>query len=628
MEKVVTFLYFLFALPVISFSQKNNIDSLIAELGKAKDDTNKVTLFRNIGNALAHQDAHKAIGYWQQGITLARKLDFTLGLARTFINIGTGYSFISKYDSAIVFYDSAIVYSKIINDPERLALAYLNKGDAYRNLGDLKPALLNCDTARQYAEKTTNTDRQARIYTIISNIYIDQGRFSDALPFIYKAVDLYKKDENNIMIGQAYDDIGFIYKETGRLDSSLIFRKMAITIAEKEEDYKNMSTYYFGIAEIYALQKNYKEAEQFGAQSLTYAQQQENNLQLGTTYNLLCNIYLRQKRYDEAIKAGKMAWRYSLEEVQLKLQQETAALLAEGYTGIGNYKEANRFLAISSNLKDSISHQLFNEQVAGLQSSFQMKEKDKEILLLGKDRELQQQKLSRQRILFGSAAGLLALALLGIMLFVNRNRLRQRMKELELRNQIAADLHDEVGSSLSSIHMLSQMAMQSDNETTHKDILARMSINAKETMDKMGDIVWMIKSGETEADSLKQRMERFAYDICSSKNINVHIQLDELGNAKLSMQQRKNIYLIFKEALNNAVKYSGAEKITVSTSLKDRELQLQVKDEGKGFENNVVKKGNGLDNIKNRAIEMGGTLNIISERGQGTSVKLNMPVQV
>ena len=186
---------------------------------------------------------------------------------------------------------------------------------------------------------------------------------------------------------------------------------------------------------------------------------------------------------------------------------------------MGDDKNAYKYLTISSSLKDSIIKDQYNNQVANLQSSFELKEKDKEILLLGKDRELQQQKLFRQRLLFVAAAVLLLLALIGIWLLMNRNKLKQRMKELELRNQIAADLHDEVGSSLSSIHMLSQMATKQGNESTHKDILARMSRNAKETMDKMGDIVWMIKPGETEAGSLEQRMERFAYEIAATAKI-------------------------------------------------------------------------------------------------------------
>ena len=200
------------------------------------------------------------------------------------------------------------------------------------------------------------------------------------------------------------------------------------------------------------------------------------------------------------------------------------------------------------------------------------------------------------------------------------------MKELELRNRIAADLHDEVGSSLSSIHMLSQMVNQPGNEKANVDILQRMSNNAKETMEKMGDIVWMIKPGETEAGSLKQRMERFAYEICSTKNIAVSISLDDLEKVKFDMQQRKNIYLIFKEALNNAVKYSGTTQIDITAALLNNSMQLKVKDHGTGFNTDVIKKGNGLDNMRYRAKELGAELNIDSGGENGTGLVLKVPV--
>jgi len=612
-------------LTTFAFAQATDIDSLVNELKNAKPDTNKVNLLKNIGVALANQEPRTAIRYWMQGVELSRQLNYVTGLARNFINIGTGYAYLSRLDSSIIFYDSAIVYCKIIGNPERLALVYLNKGDQYRGLGDFRAALLYCDTARSYAERTTNTDRQARIYSIISNIYSAQHQFGNALNFLGKAAALYKRDDNNVMLGQAYDDFGIIYQQAGQLDSALIFRKMALNIGERERDYKNLSTYYFGVADIYTDQQKYKEADYYAVKALTIARQQENSQQLGTAYTLLSKIYLKQKIWIEAVKNGNLAWQVSLGEENAGMQQEAAGLLAEAYTGIGNYKEANRFLIISSNLKDSLGHQLFNQQVASLQASLELKNKDQEILVLGKDKELQQQKLSRQRLLFGAAAILFALVLLGIILLVNRNRLRHRMKELEIRNEIAADLHDEVGSSLSSIHMLSQMATQNGNEAAHKEIIERMSNNAKETMDKMGDIVWMIKPGEVEGVGLKQKMERFAYEICGSKNIEISIQLDDLEKLKLTMAQRKNIYLIFKEALNNAVKYSGTQKISIKGGMQGKELTLDVKDSGKGFDNNLIKRGNGLGNMQNRAREMNGQLGIKTGK-EGTTIHLVAPL--
>jgi signal transduction histidine kinase len=559
-------------------------------------------------------------------VALSYKLNYVTGLARNYINIGTGYSYLSKLDSTIIYADSGIKYSKIIGDPDRLALVYLNKADGFRILGDFQSVLLYCDTASMYAAKTGNTDRQARIYDIISGVYSEQQQYYAALGIQRKALELYKNDHNSLMEGQVYDDFGSIYQQMGKLDSALYFHKMAVSFAERLKDYKNLSTFYSGVARVYVDLGKYAEAEVYATKALQNGKEQENNHQLSATYSLLGNIYLKQKRFLDAVKAGNTAYEYALDEVLISQQQTVATLLAAAYSGLGDEENAYKYLTISSNLKDSIIKEQYNTQVANLQSSFELKEKDKEILLLGKDRELQQQKLFRQRMLIVSAAILLLLALIGIWLLVNRNKLKQRMKELELRNQIAADLHDEVGSSLSSIHMLSQMAAKQGNESTHKDILARMSRNTKETMDKMGDIVWMIKPGETEAGSLVQRMQRFAYEIAATKNIEVHMELSELEPFNLSMHHRKNVYLIFKEALNNAVKYSGTEKIHIDASIEDKELVMRVKDFGQGFDNSVVKKGNGLDNMQNRAKEMNAKLNVESSVKAGTLITLTMHV--
>ncbi len=145
-------------------------------------------------------------------------------------------------------------------------------------------------------------------------------------------------------------------------------------------------------------------------------------------------------------------------------------------------------------------------------------------------------------------------------------------------------------------------------------------------MDRMGDIVWMIKPGETEASSLKQRMERFAYEICSSRNIETSINLDALEKLKLSMEQRKNLYLIFKEGLNNAVKYSGAEKIAIDVRSASREMTMIIKDDGKGFVVDKTSKGNGLANMRHRASDLDGNLSIHSVAGEGTTIQLTVPV--
>jgi signal transduction histidine kinase len=607
-------------------AQNSNTDSMVNVLKVSKPDTNKVNLLRNIGVSLAHKDPQKAIEYWKEGVILSLQLGYDMGLARSYINIGTGYTFLGKFDMAALYTDSAILYCHKINDQNRLALSYLNRGDIFRNLGDYKNALRYCDTALIYAEQTANTDRIARIYDIVADIYAAQLQYQPAIANLQKALELYIADENDIMEGQVYSDFADIYKSMGRMDSAISHYKRAIRIGEKAEDFKNLSTYHAELGDLYISTGDHKEAERQILRSLKYARDQENNLQLSTAHARLASLYLSQGRYDDAVQTGKSGYQYALVENHTGHQQETAALIAEAYMGMNDHENANKYLLISRDLNDSLLKQRFSEEIAGLQNSFEVKEKDKEILLLNKEKELQEQRLSRQRVMIAGSVVLAAMAIVGVFLLISRNRLRNRMKELELRNRIAADLHDEVGSSLSSIHMLSQMATQKQTTDSHLEILARMSTNAKETMDKMGDIVWMIKPGESEGTNLKQRMVRFAQEIGSSREILTEINLEDLEKTKLSMEQRKNIYLIFKEALNNAAKYSGAEKITIDLNVQNKQVVMKISDNGKGFEPLLAGNGNGLGNMRSRASDLDGKLNVDSVNGVGTTLTLTVPL--
>ena len=461
----------------------------------------------------------------------------------------------------------------------------------------------------------------------MSDVYRIQKQYPLALNHLDKALELYRQMDNIQMEALVYYNKGNIYINTNKEDSAIYYFKTAIFIADSIKDIQNLSAYHGELSRVYIKRKEYKEAEGLLQKALSYARQTGKRIQEAVINTILYELYDAQNNISKAMPFGLAAYGIIKELNNLSQHKGMATLLADAYFKVGNIDKAYQFLKISRDLNDSLIKQQFNDETAKLQTTFQVAQKDKEIQLLGKDKEIQHQKLKQQRFLFITTAAIALLAFVGIGLLINRNRLRQRMKELELRNQIAADLHDEVGSSLSSIHMLSQIATQQPGgDTAHNDILARMSTNAKETMDKMGDIVWMIKPGESEGSGLKQRMERFTYEICSSKNIDTTLEMEVLEKVKLTMEQRKNLYLIFKEALNNAVKYSGTEKVEVKVTSQNKQLELLVKDYGKGFNPETTGRGNGLDNMKNRAKELNGHLEIITASGNGTTVQLTMPL--
>jgi two-component system, NarL family, sensor histidine kinase UhpB len=625
MRKALSLFFLVSAFSRIA-AQVSETDSLINLLQRSPEDTTKVHLYWNIGASIIYQDPQKAIPWFKQGTALAMRLGFISGMEKCLNATSFAFSLNAKYDSALVYINYAIPYAIKAGNIKRLSLAYLNRADVYTNLNELAAALKDCDTAIQYAEKINNNDALGRIHSIMNGIYTSLKQYGEALAAIDRSDKYFAIAGNRRMIAMNYSERAEVLLLQHESAKAIPYLLDAIVIADSLDDIENLSAYHGGLAEAYYNLKKYNEATSSANKALEYSQQTGNTRQEGGIYQSLSNIESAKNNFPKAIEYGVKAFTMIREEKDLEREEMSAASLAEVFFKAGDTKQAFHYLKISRGLRDSLVQRQLANETARLQTTFNVKQKDKEIELLNKNKELQQQKLQKQRLMILVALLLIVLGLSGTWLLINRNKLRGRMKELELRNRIAADLHDEVGSSLSSIHMLSQMVTQQDSDIKQKDVLQKMSSNAKETMDKMGDIVWMIKPGESEGVNLKQRMERFAYEICSSKNISPTLQLDELEKVKLTMHQRKNLYLVFKEAINNAVKYSGARKVDVNVVTRNKQLILQINDNGNGFDPNVTGKGNGLDNMRNRAQELNGKLHISSAEGEGTSVELSLPL--
>jgi two-component system, NarL family, sensor histidine kinase UhpB len=605
-------------------AQAGVTDSLLTELSKAKEDTGKVNIYNQLARAFRFTEPEKAVAYGQQGIVLAKKIKFDAGAAGCYMNVSTAYNYMDKIDMAMSYLDTGLVYAHKVNDPNRLGLAYLNRGDFFRQQRNFTRSLNDCDTALMYADLANNDDVRARVNQTMGSVYYHQQLFQQSVPYNDKAIALYRKIGNQRMLASVLNNQGLIYKGLLDYNKAIVMITEAIHILDSLKDITNLAVFSGNLADVYFELGNDEQALFYANEAMKYGVMQNNETQIAMANQFIARVYMKRKRYPEAIDLLTKGISIFKETDDYERYYHSTDLLSQAYASIGNYPKAYEYVRISRDVNDSLTKAQFTEDLAAMQTKFDVNEKNKEILLLAKDKELQRQKLSQQGIIMIASIGLAMLALIGIWLRINRNKLRQKMKELELRNQIASDLHDEVGSSLSSIHMLSQMATQQEGGNgLQKDILARMSTNAKETMDKMGDIVWMIKPGDTESSSLKQRMERFAYEICSTKNIVLTMQLDELEHMKLSMQQRKNIYLIFKEAINNAVKYSGADRIQVTGTVTGKDFILTVKDEGKGFDSGLIAKGNGLDNMYQRARELHGSLKI--DTAKGTTIRLVLP---
>ena len=292
------------------------------------------------------------------------------------------------------------------------------------------------------------------------------------------------------------------------------------------------------------------------------------------------------------------------------------ALAAEKYKlSMMHYKKAIA-------LKDTLFNQEKNDEITRKEMNYEFDKKevatkaahDKQLAVA--DVEIKKQKLQKNFFI----AGIVLLLLLSFFVYNNFKTVNE-LKLQKIRNRIASDLHDDVGSTLNSISVYSEVAKQKSPAVV--DELEQIGDASRKIIEVMSDIVWTINPKNDTFENIISRMSTLAYNLLKAKNIEHTFRADEsLNEIKLSLEARRNFYLIFKEALNNLVKYSNASRASISLTSENGLIKLSVRDDGVGFDVAQTSKGNGLLNMKARAEEMNAQIKIESEKGSGTNIEL------
>lgn len=205
---------------------------------------------------------------------------------------------------------------------------------------------------------------------------------------------------------------------------------------------------------------------------------------------------------------------------------------------------------------------------------------------------------------------------------------------LNERLRISRELHDDIGSTLGSISIYSEIAKnRSEKNANATEVLSKIGVASRDLIDKMSDIVWSLNPNNDNFEQLQNRMDAFATMILSPRNIRYDLNTDEeLKKTQLTSEQSKNIFLIFKEALYNTVKYADCNKVCITLALQKNDLIMIIQDDGKGFEafnltSNDISAGtyiggNGIKNMHARAEDLKAILSVDSKINEGTTVQL------
>jgi two-component system, NarL family, sensor histidine kinase UhpB len=611
-----------------SIAQQAVVDSLRNVLNTADSDTAKVTATAYIAFHTALINPDSALIIAQQALDFAERIKFERGVASAYNSFGWIYFNSGKLDKSVDFYEQALEYFRRSQNELSQMAVLLNLSTVYIKMGSYANAMEVLTEALPIAEKHPVTNEASIIYKNIGIIYRNDGKLDEAVKYLDKAYQLNMELGNKTLAADTRVSMSIMFQNMGDYDRA----KSALDDAEMLYTSKKSVYGLTMVAEnrggMYFKRSQYEEALRY------FTEAKEGFEQLGYDADVayisleISKTYERLGRLPESLGVLNDAYKLVESSGFKNYIYEILDQKSKVYEQMGNNVEALIHQKRAFQAYVDYQNELQANRLNELKVQFETEQKDAEINLLNKDNELQIQRIQRQRLLLLFILSIILLVLTVTGVFIYRYRLKMKTKELEIRSRIAADLHDEVGSSVSSIRMLSEIALHKakDDPAHLQDLLGKINDNAKDIVENTSDIVWMIKPGYDEIDSVIDRMERYIQDLCSSRDIAYVINLEALRNIKLDMTQRKNLYLIFKEAVNNAVKYSGTKSLNAAIDIDGRNIQMAIQDFGSGFNVDSAGSGNGLGNMKVRAIELGGLLTVQSSPESGTTVRMVVPL--
>lgn len=471
--------------------------------------------------------------------------------------------------------------------------------------------------------------------------------------------------KDSVLMADSYNFIGLFHLNSNKLQLAEKYFKKALVYAKQPpyvKDYNELSKPHHilgNLAETFDKLHQPDSAIFFSLLSLQKAKEINSGRGMATGALNIGNAFFLDEQIDSAYQYFRLTTKYAIEanEFDVELmgysgmakcaavkQQKSKAFgfLDKGFALLKEYPQLNDFYAamfldIAINLyrryndiellnktleiksnRQTTTYNRNNTQIQSLLLTGINNEKKIFKLELAESRNKQSLANTRIYVL------LLALLTLIIAFIAYRYYALQRLRLANLRTKISQDLHDEVGATLSGIAMYSYIAKDQIKHGNNEEVENSLTIikdNASEMVAKLNDIVWAVNPLQDNLQELIERLKDFAVQIANAKQIEVgFIHSNKLDEIKLPMQVRKNIYLICKEAINNAVKYSACDSISVEVYVKHKVLAVKIKDNGVGFSSEDELKGNGLLNMKNRAKEIGAQLVIKSELKQGTII--------
>jgi serine phosphatase RsbU (regulator of sigma subunit)/lipopolysaccharide biosynthesis regulator YciM len=524
------------AVPFSIFAQTPKIDSLLNVLKTQKEDTSKAnTLFELTRAYLFELEDNQKIGeFGSQELELSLKLNFKKGIGYGYLNRGIFYRNTGDYHKAMVFDKKALAVMKETGNKKGEGSCYLNIGLTHSYLGNYKEALEFMQKGIQIKTLLQEKRGMAGGYNNIGNIYYTQGNFREALNYFLKAQKIREEQHDKVGLSMVYNNIGNVFNALDKYEDAFLNYKKALKIHEELKNQSGMGSVYTNIGNLYGDKGNFTEALVNYFKGLSARESIDDKYGIAESYYKIGHLYFNLKNYKEALS-------YQLKSLLLFQKIGNKKGVADVSGGLGNVYEAKKdfkkalyyydqMLSLSKELnypegisyayedfttlykkqkqfekaleyttlyntvKDSMLNKENFKQVSELNTRYETEKKEKEILLLTKDQELNVKIIRQQQLIRWGLTGGVLLLFISIFSIYRRYRFKQRANEvLETQNKEILEKNLLITDSIDYAKTIQEAVLPTQSKI--QSLFPDSFILSKPKSIVSGDFYWVNKTG-------------------------------------------------------------------------------------------------------------------------------------
>lgn len=628
-----------------------NIDSLLVELDKARPDSMQITLLNALSKEYLKTDLDSSFYYIQRSLANSEissypKLHFeAINLA------GNYYQRIGEFQQARNQYDLLSPIAASLNDNKAWATYYNNVGIIYTNLTQYDSALNFYQKALDYEILGKDSTGIAEAYNNIGVIHFYAGNTEKCLEYITKSIEIQEQSKGTYaVLLKGYNNLGAIYQHYQQeFDSAFKYYEKARILSDSLNELRDLSITLNNLSGLFQGQGDLTSALKYARDSYDLRIKQNNKEGMATSLVNMALIEQQRSNFNTAEKYLNEALDISKSIGSYVLTLESYRHLSENFEKKGDYRNslinARKQLAWT----DSVFNESKDKSISELETKYETEKKEQQIAL--QDAQLAQQEAQLQRKQIQLFAFLIATILIISLALLQRSRLRKkqqlklreaqlRAREAEInatissqeneRARYARDLHDGFGQMISILNMNLKNLKGSPKPDERQKVFEESSRIIDEMYGELKNICFDLMPQTLIKNGLESALREFTDRINTAGKIFIDLNVFGL-ESRLSELQEISLYRISQEWINNILKYSDAQKVTLQITRDEDEITLLIEDDGQGFDRNLLVsgKGNGWKNLKTRTNLIKGELELETNPDQkGNTLIVNAPANL